>query len=135
MAKKKVNAPAEVQESAETQVVSQSVAPEEVPAATETEPASAAAEPAVEAAGGADLADTVLGEVEGTLVVVNAPNGLRLRQGPGKQYPVIEVLEDGTLAAKLDLPLAVEVPGWALVFVSQERIGWVACSYIQEVKE
>jgi len=76
-------------------------------------------------------------DVEGTLVVVKPPqdaSGLNIRSGPGRQFAVLNVLPTDSVAAVLDLPLGVEVPGWALVYVDPDLIGWVDCRYIQAVE-
>lgn len=83
---------------------------------------------------GIDLGDTALAEISGDIVEVNAEGGLNLRIGPGRSYPVTELLEDGTLLTVLELPYGAEVPGWALVHTG-ERTGWVDCLFIQEPEE
>lgn len=83
---------------------------------------------------GIDLEDTALAGISDDIMVVNAKGGLNLRIGPGRSYPVAELLEDGTLLAVLELPHGAEVPGWALVHTGQ-RTGWVDCSFIQELEE
>ena len=83
---------------------------------------------------GIDLGDTALAEISGDIVEVNAEGGLNLRIGPGRSYPVTELLEDGTLLTVLELPYGAEVPGWALVHTG-ERTGWVDRLFIQEPEE
>lgn len=78
---------------------------------------------------GIDLGDTALAEISGDIVEVNAEGGLNLRIGPGRSYPVTELLEDGTLLTVLELPYGAEVPGWALVHTG-ERTGWVDLLFI-----
>lgn len=83
---------------------------------------------------GIDLGDPALSGISGDIVAVNAEGGLNLRIGPGRSYPVAEVLENGTLLTVLYLPHGAEVPGWALVHTG-ERTGWVDCLFIQELEE
>ena len=83
---------------------------------------------------GIDLGDPALSGISGDIVAVNAEGGLNLRIGPGRSYPVAEVLENGTLLSVLYLPHGAEVPGWALVHTG-ERTGWVDRLFIQELEE
>ena len=83
---------------------------------------------------GIDLEDTASSGIPGDIVAVNAEGGLNLRIGPGRSYPVTELLEDGTLLTVLELPYGAEVPGWALVHTG-ERTGWVDRLFIQEPEE
>lgn len=83
---------------------------------------------------GVDLEDTALAEISGKLVVVSADGGLNLRTGPGRDYPVAELLEDGTLLVAMSLPHGAEVPGWALVHTGQ-RTGWVDCCFVQALEK
>ena len=81
---------------------------------------------------GADLKDTALGGITGQMVMVHADGGLNLRRGPGRGYPVAELLEDGTLLTALELPYGAEAPGWRLVHTGQ-RTGWVDRDFIEVV--
>lgn len=83
---------------------------------------------------GIDLGDPALSGISGDIVAVNAEGGLNLRIGPGRSYPVAEVLENGTLLTVLYLPHGAEVPGWALVHTG-ERTGWGDRLFIQELEE
>lgn len=83
---------------------------------------------------GIDLEDTAVAGLSDEIVVVHADGGLNLRTGPGRNYPVAELLEDGTLLAVLELPHGAEVPGWALVHTGQ-RTGWVDRSFIQALEK
>lgn len=83
---------------------------------------------------GIDLGDPALSGISGDIVAVNAEGGLNLRIGPGRSYPVAEVLENGTLLTVLYLPHGAGVPGWALVHTG-ERTGWVDRLFIQELEE
>lgn len=127
--KKKTSAPVEqqpkepVQENLQTTQDAQAVqAAPEAPEASE------------DVRAGIDLEDAALAGISGDIVVVNAAGGLNLRTGPGRNYPVAELLEDGTLLAVLELPHGAEVPGWALVHTGQ-RTGWVDRSFIQAVEK
>lgn len=66
----------------------------------------------------------------GELVMVSAPSGLNLREGPGMGFPVAEVLPEAAVLAVQPLPCGAEVPGWALVHTGA-RTGWVDIRYIQ----
>lgn len=83
---------------------------------------------------GIDLGDTASSGISGDIVAVNAEGGLNLRIGPGRSYPVAELLENGTLLTVLELPYGAEVPGWALVHTGV-RTGWVDRLFIQELEE
>lgn len=83
---------------------------------------------------GIDLEDTASSGISGDIVEVNAEGGLNLRIGPGRSYPVAELLEYGTLLTVLELPHGAEVPGWALVHTG-ERTGWVDRLFIREPEE
>lgn len=83
---------------------------------------------------GIALEDTAVAGLSDEIVVVHADGGLNLRTGPGRGYPVAELLEDGTLLAVLELPHGAEVPGWSLVHTGQ-RTGWVDRSFIQALEE
>lgn len=83
---------------------------------------------------GIDLEDTASSGISGDIVAVNAEGGLNLRIGPGRSYPVAELLEYGTLLTVLELPHGAEVPGWALVHTG-ERTGWVDRLFIREPEE
>lgn len=83
---------------------------------------------------GIDLGDPALSGISGDIVEVNAEGGLNLRIGPGRSYPVTELLENGTLLTVLELPYGTEVPGRALVHTG-ERTGWVDRLFIREPEE
>ena len=83
---------------------------------------------------GIDLGDPASSGISGDIVAVNAEGGLNLRIGPGRSYPVTELLENGTLLTVLELPYGTEVPGWALVHTG-ERTGWVDRLFIREPEE
>ncbi len=65
-------------------------------------------------------------------IVVTAPQGLNLREGPHVSYAVKAVLPDGTPVEILYLPEDVEVPSWALVKTCA-GIGWVNTNFLTEV--
>ena len=83
---------------------------------------------------GIDLGNSASSGISGDIVAVNAEGGLNLRIGPGRSYPITELLEDGTLLTVLELPYGAEVPGWALVHTG-ERTGWVDRLFIREPEE
>ena len=60
---------------------------------------------------------------------------LNLRNGPGRQFGVVDILQRGTVVVVQELPLGVEVPGWELVFAGDSLIGWVARPFIEAVEE
>lgn len=67
------------------------------------------------------------------VIVVTAPQGLNLRKGPHISYGVMTVLPDGAAVEILDLPLDVEVPGWALVKTGAGT-GWVNTTFLTEAE-
>lgn len=69
---------------------------------------------------------------EHSQIVVAAPQGLNLREGPHVSYAVKTVLADGAPVEILDLPKDVEVRGWALVETSA-GIGWVNTNFLREM--
>lgn len=66
-------------------------------------------------------------------IVVSAPQGLNLREGPHVSYAVRAVLSDGAPVEILDLPKNVEVPGWVLVETG-DGIGWVNTHFLTEAE-
>ncbi|MDN0031619.1 SH3 domain-containing protein [Oscillibacter valericigenes] len=64
--------------------------------------------------------------------VVVSPTDLNLREGPNKEYIVLEVLPDGTPLVVCPLPYDTEVPGWALVVSESGTTGWVMTDYLAE---
>lgn len=96
-----------------------------VPAATQTD-----LEPPA-AADGIGVEDIFPeGADAGELVMVVPASGLNLREGPGVNFPVAEVLPEAAVLAVQPLPCGAEVPGWALVHTGA-RTGWVDSRYIQ----
>ena len=69
---------------------------------------------------------------EHSQIVVAAPQGLNLREGPHVSYAVKTVLADGAPVEILDLPKDVEVRGWALVETSA-GIGLVNTNFLREM--
>lgn len=63
--------------------------------------------------------------------IVTAPNGLNLRVGPGKSYPIIKVLPKDTIVAAAGFPI--EVPGCSWLQVTSEGCvtGWVDTAYLE----
>ena len=66
-------------------------------------------------------------------IVVAAPQGLNLREGPHVSYAVKAVLPDGDPVEILDLPADVEVPNWALVKTCA-GVGWVNTNFLVELE-
>ena len=66
-------------------------------------------------------------------IVVMAPQGLNLREGPHVSYAAKAVLPDGDPVEILDLPADVEVPGWALVKTASGT-GWVNTTFLTEAE-
>ena len=66
-------------------------------------------------------------------IVVSAPQGLNLREGPHVSYAVRAVLSDGAPGEILDLPKDVEVPGWVLVETG-DGIGWGNTHFLTEAE-
>lgn len=113
-------APAEVRETVEEQVVqAESETAAEV-AAQQAAPAETHEDPAPEPS-------------ERPKIVVSAPRGLNLREGPHVSYAIRTVLSDGDVVEILDLPKDVEVPGWALVETGA-GIGWVNTHFLTEAE-
>ena len=110
-------APAEAPETVEEQAVQ-----------AESE-AAAAAQPAAPAE---PQEDPVPESSERPKIVVSAPRGLNLREGPHVSYDIKAVLPDGDVVEIMDLPKGVEVPGWALVETSA-GIGWVNTNFLREM--
>lgn len=112
--------PAETPEAVEDQAVQ---------AESETE-----AEAAVQPAAPAETREDPASEPpERPKIVVTAPQGLNLREGPHVSYAVRAVLPDGDVVEILDLPADVEVPGWALVETGT-GIGWVNTHFLTEAE-
>lgn len=68
----------------------------------------------------------------GVIAVVDSPENLNLREGPGKEFPVLEVLPDGASLVVCPLPHHAAVPGWALVVSESGTTGWVMTDYLAE---
>lgn len=105
------------------------VAPDETTVAPEATVVPTGDEPPVSDESGMDVQDSALAGIEGTLVVVNAEQGLNLRRGPHPQYDVIEVLPDGAVLVELELPYGAVVKSWSLVHTGQHA-GWVVSKHI-----
>lgn len=67
-------------------------------------------------------------------LTVNAPQGLNLREGPHKSYPVLTTLGDGAEAELLPLPGGATVPGWSLV-TARGYTGWVMEEFLRPTEE
>lgn len=117
--------------------------PAEQAAAAQVETPEPVEEQAVQAESAADTADQPAAPAEleeapqevapGPVIVVTAPQGLNLRKGPHISYGVMTVLPDGAAVEILDLPLDVEVPGWALVKTGAGT-GWVNTTFLTEAE-
>ena len=117
--------------------------PAEQAAAAQVETPEPVEEQAVQAESAADTAGQPAAPAEpeeapqevapGPVIVVTAPQGLNLRKGPHISYGVMTVLPDGAAVEILDLPLDVEVPGWALVKTSAGT-GWVNTTFLTEAE-
>lgn len=117
--------------------------PAEQAAAAQVETPEPVEEQAVQAESAADTADQPAAPAEleeapqevalRPVIVVTAPQGLNLRKGPHISYGVMTVLPDGAAVEILDLPLDVEVPGWALVKTGA-GIGWVNTTFLTEAE-
>lgn len=112
-------------------------APAETPEIVEEQAVQAESETAAEAAQPAAPAETRKDPApepsERPKIVVSAPRGLNLREGPHVSYAVRAVLPDGAPVEILDLPKDVEVPGWALVETGA-GIGWVNTNFLTEAE-
>lgn len=106
------------------------------------EAAQIGSEPTVEPAAQQDEQSSVSAEANGDpapdtpkrpQIVVTAPQGLNLREGPHVSYAVKAVLPDGTPVEILYLPEDVEVPSWALVKTCA-GIGWVNTDFLRKVE-
>lgn len=109
-------------------------APAEAPEAVEEQAVQAESETAAEAAAKPTVPENPQEDPapEHLQIVVAAPQGLNLREGPHVSYAVKTVLADGAPVEILDLPKDVEVRGWALVETSA-GIGWVNINFLREI--
>lgn len=64
------------------------------------------------------------------VAVVKAKDGLNLRRGPCRTFAPVTVLPNGTTVEIQKLPCNAEVPGWALVCVGDDYIGWVMAEFL-----
>ena len=116
---------------AEQAVAAQVETPE--PVEEQAVQAESAADTADQPAAPAELEEAPQEVVPGPVTVVTAPQGLNLRKGPHISYGVMTVLPDGAAVEILDLPLDVEVPGWALVKTGAGT-GWVNTTFLTEAE-
>lgn len=65
-------------------------------------------------------------------VVINAPKGLNLREGPAKTFAVIDELPEGRELTVLPVPAHAIVPGW-IVVETDGLVGWVSGEYTAPV--
>ena len=68
---------------------------------------------------------------ENAVLTVNYPDGLNLRDGPGKGFGVLGVLPHGAVLTVLELPGGAEVPGHALVRYGG-LVGWIDTGFVRE---
>lgn len=129
MSNRKAKTTAEQVEQTALAETPETVEEQAVQAERETE-AEAAAQPAAPAETREDPASE---PPERPKIVVTAPQGLNLREGPHVSYAVRAVLPDGDVVEILDLPADVEVPGWALVETGA-GIGWVNTHFLTEAE-
>lgn len=115
--------------------------PAETPEAVEEQTVQGGSEPAAEAAAQQAEQPDELTEPQGDpapeapeqpKIMVTAPQGLNLREGPHVSYAAKAVLPDGDVVEILDFPKDVEVPGWALV-ETDAGIGWVNINFLKEM--
>lgn len=106
-------------------------APAETLEALEEQTVQAGSEPVAEAA--VPQEDPAPESPKHPQIVVSAPQGLNLREGPHVSYAVRAVLPDGDVVEILDLPKNVEVPDWALVETGA-GIGWVNTNFLTEAE-
>lgn len=64
-------------------------------------------------------------------MVVTLPAGqvLNLREGPSREFRVLEQLPAQTEVQAVPLPYDVQVPGWQLIRL-EDRVGWVSAEYL-----
>lgn len=64
-------------------------------------------------------------------MVVMLPVGqvLNLREGPSREFRVLEQLPAQTEVRAVPLPYGVQVPGWQLIRL-EDRVGWVSAEYL-----
>lgn len=105
--------------------------PAETPEIVEEQTVQAGSEPVAEAA--VPQEDPAPESPKHPKIVVSAPQGLNLREGPHVSYAVRAVLSDGAPVEILDLPKDVEVPGWVLVGTG-DGIGWVNTHFLTEAE-
>lgn len=84
-----------------------------------------------------DHEDTITQEgkaVQRTTLVVEAPNGLYLREGPHKGHPFRAKLVNGETVNPLSIPDCVAVPGWIPVETTA-GYGWVMSEFLRWTEE
>lgn len=64
-------------------------------------------------------------------MVVTLPVGqvLNLREGPSREFRVLEQIPAQTEVRAVPLPYGVQVPGWQLIRLG-DRVGWVSAEYL-----
>jgi len=76
------------------------------------------------------MANKKTAESAATTAVVNAANGLNLREGPHASFKVLATLPDCAEVSVLDLPDGTGVPGWTPVSAG-DLTGWVMTQFLQ----
>lgn len=68
-------------------------------------------------------------------MVVTLPVGqvLNLREGPSREFRVLEQIPAQTEVQAVPMPYGVQVPGWQLIRL-EDRVGWAAADYLQPVE-
>lgn len=68
-------------------------------------------------------------------MVVSLPVGqvLNLREGPSREFRVLEQIPAQTEVQAVAMPYDIQVPGWQLIRL-EDRVGWAAADYLQPVE-
>ena len=118
----------------EEKAIAEQTAPVETPEAVEKQAAQAGSELAAQQDEPTEPPQDTAPEIpQRPQIVVAAPQGLNLREGPHVSYAVKAVLPDGAPVEILNLPEDVEVPNWALVKTCA-GVGWVNTNFLVELE-
>ena len=122
----------------EEKAIAEQTVPAETPEAVEKQAVQTVSEQAADAAVQSTASaeppqDTAPELPQRPQIVVAAPQGLNLREGPHVSYAVKAVLPDGAPVEILNLPEDVEVPNWALVKTCA-GVGWVNTNFLVELE-
>lgn len=68
-------------------------------------------------------------------MVVTLPVGqvLNLREGPSREFRVLEQIPAQTEVQAVPMPYGIQVPGWHLIRL-EDRVGWAAADYLRPVE-